>query len=301
MVVAVHAHPDDETLATGVALAHTVARGGSAHVITCTLGEEGEVIPSELAHLEGTPGLAEHRHGELLEAMATLGVGHSYLGDRSDPSRDRTPQGRPRWRDSGMAGSPSAQHPEAFVRADRDEAAALLAQRLRALRPDVVLTYDPTGGYQHPDHITTHEVTLAAWQRLPEAERGTLFFALTPRSWAEQDRAWLAEHVPSDAGLTLLGHEAPYASSVVADDEVTHEVVVPEVNDDAVRDEAVRDDAVTDDAVLAARDAALRAHRTQVSVFDGYYALSNTIAARLPWREGYRRHQEPAGPFAGEG
>ena len=73
-VVAVHAHPDDETLATGVALAHHVARGDTVHVVTATLGEEGEVIPADLAHLEGSPELGPHRRGELDRAMAELGV-----------------------------------------------------------------------------------------------------------------------------------------------------------------------------------------------------------------------------------
>ena len=78
----VHAHPDDETLATGVAILHHVARGDDVHVLTCTLGEEGEVIPAELAHLEGAEGdpLAAHRRGELAGAVAVLGVTHHLLG-----------------------------------------------------------------------------------------------------------------------------------------------------------------------------------------------------------------------------
>src|SRR5690606_26861636 len=107
VVVAVHAHPDDETLATGIALAHFAARGDWVHVITCTLGEEGEVIPPELAHLEGSPELAQVRREELAGAMAVIGVRNEFLGSDT-----------PRWRDSGMAGSPAAQHPDAFAAAD---------------------------------------------------------------------------------------------------------------------------------------------------------------------------------------
>ena len=82
----VHAHPDDETLATGVALAHHVARGDDVHVLTCTLGEEGEVIPAQLGHLEGAEGdpLAAHRREELRRAMEVLGVTHHLLGADGD-------------------------------------------------------------------------------------------------------------------------------------------------------------------------------------------------------------------------
>ncbi|WP_237565346.1 N-acetyl-1-D-myo-inositol-2-amino-2-deoxy-alpha-D-glucopyranoside deacetylase [Ornithinimicrobium cavernae] len=263
-VVAVHAHPDDETLATGVALAHHVARGDVVHVITCTLGEEGEVIPSDLAHLEGDPALGPHRAGELDRAMAELGVEHSYLA--AGASRDS----KPRWRDSGMAGSPAAAHPRAFAGASVAEAAELLAERLALLLPDLVLTYDAQGGYGHPDHIQTHRVTVAAVASLPERVRPRLYAVLTPRSWAREDRAWLAEHVPAN-GLSVPAADDPFPPSVVDDDLVTHEVVDP--------------------AVLAAQVRALRQHVTQVTVLEDapapYYALSNDIAARLAGREGY--------------
>ncbi|GAA1153214.1 N-acetyl-1-D-myo-inositol-2-amino-2-deoxy-alpha-D-glucopyranoside deacetylase [Ornithinicoccus hortensis] len=267
VLVAVHAHPDDETLATGVALAHHVARGDRVHVITCTLGEEGEVIPPDLAHLEGSDALGPYRAGELSAAMARLGVDHEYLGGPV-----------PRWRDSGMAGTASAEHPRAFVGADLAQAAELLAARLAELAPDAVLTYDPQGGYGHPDHIRTHEVTVAAVRSLPPAARPLLYAVLTPSSWAREDRAWLAGHVPADAGLTVPGPDEPYAVSVVDDDLVTHAVVDP--------------------AALGSQVAALREHATQVTVYDGYYALSNDIAARLAGREGYAL-LDPDGTFPG--
>lgn len=267
-VVAVHAHPDDEAITTGGTLFDLARRGADVLVVTCTLGEEGEVIPPALAHLEGSPELADHRREELAQAMATLGVGHTFLG--ADPSLPPGQQ-RPRWRDSGMAGSEAARHPDAFVAAPVDEAAALLAARLRELRPDVVLTYDPTGGYQHPDHIKVHEVTVAAWAQLAEDERGALFMTLTPQSWAQEDRRWLAAHVPAQQeGLSVPAPGDPYPSSVVPDDQVTHQVIDP--------------------SVTPVRDRALRAHATQVTVGEGYFALSNDIAARLVDREGYRRY-----------
>jgi N-acetyl-1-D-myo-inositol-2-amino-2-deoxy-alpha-D-glucopyranoside deacetylase len=250
-----------------VALAHHRAAGDEVHVVTCTLGEEGEVITPELKHLEGTDDLGPHRAGEVARAMDVLGVTHHWLGGRV-----------PRWRDSGMAGSPAAGHPRAFAGADVGEAAALLAEQLAAIDPDVVLTYDPEGGYRHPDHVQTHRVTVAAVRRLvtkPGPGGPRLYLALTPLSWAREDRRWLAEHVPAgtrspDGGtVSVPGADHPLAASVVDDAQVTHAVVDP--------------------GAVPAQVAALREHPTQVTVHDGWYALSNDVAARLPGREGYAR------------
>ena len=256
VLVALHAHPDDETLATGVALAHFAQRGDRVHVITCTMGEEGEVIPPDLAHLEGSPGLAPVRRVELAGAVEALGATSEFLGGD-----------HPRWRDSGMPGSAAAAHPDAFVRADLAEAARLLADRLSALEPDIVLTYDRQGGYGHPDHVQVHRVAVAATGLLPDARRPLLYAALTPVTWAREDRDWLARNVPPGTDLVLPGPHDPFPPSVVEDALVSHAVIDPSA--------ALR------------RDDALRAHRTQVSVHDGYYALSNRIAARLAVREGY--------------
>jgi N-acetyl-1-D-myo-inositol-2-amino-2-deoxy-alpha-D-glucopyranoside deacetylase len=261
-LVAVHAHPDDETLATGVALAHHALAGDEVHVVTCTLGEEGEVIPPGLAHLEGTEELGPYRRGEMARAAAALGVRHHWLG--GDP---------PRWRDSGMEGSRAAAHPRAFAAAPVQEAAAVLATLLEELRPAVVITYDPQGGYRHPDHVQTHRVTVAALTALPPDRRPLLYAVLTPRSWAEEDRAWLRAHVPdgvrSPAGgvATVPGADTPYPPSVVDDALVTHAVVDP--------------------SARAVQVEALREHATQATVHGGWFALSNDIAARLPAREGY--------------
>ena len=120
-LIFVHAHPDDETLATGVAIAHYVSRGHDVEVLTCTLGEEGEVIPPELAALaaDRDGALGPFRRGELVGAVARLGARLTLLGDDG--------HGRPLWRDSGMAGMPSAHHPPAFAGADLVQASTLLA------------------------------------------------------------------------------------------------------------------------------------------------------------------------------
>ncbi|GAA1887116.1 N-acetyl-1-D-myo-inositol-2-amino-2-deoxy-alpha-D-glucopyranoside deacetylase [Lapillicoccus jejuensis] len=277
----VHAHPDDETLTCGVTMAHHVARGDEVHVLTCTLGEEGEVVPRHLAHLQGAPGdpLGPYRRGELARALAVLGVTSHVLGedDRGATSR---------WRDSGMAGTSAADHPQAFAAAPLREAATAVARVVARLRPDVLVTYDAGGGYGHPDHVRTHEATRTAVLGLPARDRPSRVFEIrTPRSWAQEDRAWLRERVhpgrhgePPGRTLQLLDDAAPYPVGVVDDAMVTHEVVDP--------------------TAVARQAAALREHVTQLTVLqtlpgDGpvvpFYALSNDVAARLPGREGFAR------------
>ncbi len=263
----VHAHPDDETLTCGVTMAHHVVAGDEVHVLTCTLGEEGEVIPGELRHLEGHPDdtLGPYRYGELVEAMSRIGARLHVLG--ADPTTGRLS----RYRDSGMAGSDAARRPEAFVGADLDEASGLVADLIRQVRPDAVITYDPQGGYGHPDHIQTHRVTRAALARLEDAELPERAFQiLVARSWAKQDRALLPELGAAAYGLVLPSATDPYPPSVVPDAQVTH--------------------VVEDTAARAIKNAALRAHRTQVSVFsEDVHALSNNVAARTSEREGFGR------------
>lgn len=258
----VHAHPDDETLTTGVAIAHHVARGDEVHVLTCTLGEEGEVIPPALAHLEGDgPALAAHRRGELAAALAALGATSHLLG--------AGPDGEPAFRDSGMAGTASAADPRAFAGVPLEVAAAAVGAVLDEVRPDVVVTYDVGGGYGHPDHVRAHAATRAAVAARTGAARPVLLGVFTPLSWATEDRDVLTRTVPADAGWVVPDAASAYAGDVVPDEVVTHAVVDP--------------------TVLPVQERALRAHDTQVVVGDGWYALSNRHVFRLAGREGFAR------------
>ncbi|HTX98131.1 MAG TPA: N-acetyl-1-D-myo-inositol-2-amino-2-deoxy-alpha-D-glucopyranoside deacetylase [Mycobacterium sp.] len=148
----VHAHPDDESLSNGATIAHYTARGADVRVVTCTLGEEGEVIGDRWAELavDRADQLGGYRIGELAAALQALGVREPiYLG------------GAGRWRDSGMQGT-ARRHRQRFIDADQREAVGALVAIIRRQRPHVVVTYDPGGGYGHPDHIHTHTVTAAA-------------------------------------------------------------------------------------------------------------------------------------------
>ena len=162
----VHAHPDDESIGTGATMAKYAAEGAQVTLVTCTLGELGEVIPPSLAHLpaEKEDRLGEYRIGELAAACDLLGVtDHRFLG------------GPGRWRDSGMMGTEDNTDPRCFWQANVDEAAAALLDVIREVRPQVLVTYDANGFYGHPDHIQAHRVAwrafeLAQTEGLPRTE-----------------------------------------------------------------------------------------------------------------------------------
>lgn len=149
----VHAHPDDETIGSGVTMAHYAEQGVKVTLITCTLGEEGEILVPELEHLgaNAEDALGTHRHTELANAMQELGV------------LDWRLLGKPgKYRDSGMMGEPSNKREDCFWQADLLEAALDLVPVIRAERPQVLITYDDFGGYGHPDHIQAHRAAMYA-------------------------------------------------------------------------------------------------------------------------------------------
>jgi N-acetyl-1-D-myo-inositol-2-amino-2-deoxy-alpha-D-glucopyranoside deacetylase len=252
----VHAHPDDESLWTGGTIARYAAAGVAVTLVTCTLGEEGEVIPEFLRGLaaQAADQLGGYRVGELRAACAVLGVSdHRYLG------------GIGRWRDSGMVGTPANGHPRAFAAGDLGEQTEALVEVLDQVRPQVVVSYGPDGGYGHPDHIRAHEVTMAACAAVSDVDR--VFYAVTSRKATEDGVAALA-------GMTGLPYRMPLPGELpVTDDaEITTAVRVAEV--------------------LPAKLGAMRAHATQVSVWQGAegercYALSNGIAVPVVDEEYY--------------
>lgn len=271
-LLAVHAHPDDETLATGGTLARCARDvGTSVTLVTCTAGQQGEVIPAALQHLTGAE-LGRHRLGELARAMEALGVqDHRLLGDG-------------RWVDSGMvwvrpgiAGPAPRVGAEAFALADVDEAAELLAQVVREVRPHVVVTYDPDGGYRHPDHVQAHRVTMRAVQLAGESLDDAwhvprVCWVRVPLSWAREERA--AAQTARPASMTARAGSDPFPPVVVDDAQI-----------DVVLDVA---------SVLDAKVEALRAHNTQVRVEDGWFALSDGVAQRLRDREAFQIAGRPA-------
>jgi N-acetyl-1-D-myo-inositol-2-amino-2-deoxy-alpha-D-glucopyranoside deacetylase len=252
----VHAHPDDESLWTGGTIARYAAAGVQVTLVTCTMGEEGEVIPDSLRELaaDAADQLGGYRIAELRAACAALGISdHRWLG------------GIGRWRDSGMAGVAANAHPRAFAAGDLETQAAALAEVLADVRPQVVVTYGPDGGYGHPDHIRAHEVTMAACDASDDPP-DRVFFAVTSRTATE---AGLAE---------LAGTDVPFR--------------MPDPGELPVTDDSLITTVIDTSEVVSVRMRAMAAHQTQITVWHGAdgeraYALSNGIAQPIPSAEFY--------------
>ncbi len=164
-VLFVHAHPDDETLATGALIADLVARGVEVHVVTATRGERGELMPGVAGVEPGSAEFVALRERELAGALAALGVTHhAFLGMPSAGHRGHVDSRRymdsgMEWISEGLAGPSSDADERSFTAATLFDAARDLSAYVEATRPDVLVTYDAGGGYGHPDHVRTHEVT----------------------------------------------------------------------------------------------------------------------------------------------
>ena len=273
----VHAHPDDETIGTGATMAKYAADGVQVTLVTCTLGEEGEVLVPELEHLAADQHdtLGDHRIGELAEAMALLGVtDHRFLGEPG------------RYRDSGMMGVPSNDREDCFWRADLLAAATDLVAVIREVRPQVVVTYDDFGGYGHPDHIQTHRVTHYA-----------VALAESPSFRSDLGKAWSVTKVywtafPRSiirAGIMALREEGSDSEFAAMD---------PDDLPFACDDELITT-AVEAAEFLDTKMAALAAHRTQVTVDGGFFALSNNLGSQAMGTEYYRLVRGPHAPESG--
>lgn len=275
----VHAHPDDESLGTGATIAHYAARGADVRVVTCTLGEEGEVIGDRWAELavDRADQLGGYRIGELTAALRALGVGEpNYLG------------GAGRWRDSGMRGTPERRR-QRFIDADERETVGALVAHIREQRPHVVVTYDPAGGYGHPDHVHAHTVTAAAVAAAGAASE----FPGEP--WAVPKFYWSVFATQSfEAGLVALTPEDLRPEwSLPSEEEFTFGYADGDI------DAVVETDADARDA----KRAALAAHATQVVVgpTGRACALSNNVALPILGDEHYVLAAGDAGQRDGRG
>ncbi|HXW43284.1 MAG TPA: N-acetyl-1-D-myo-inositol-2-amino-2-deoxy-alpha-D-glucopyranoside deacetylase [Streptosporangiaceae bacterium] len=268
----VHAHPDDESIGTGATMAKYAAEGAGVTLVTCTLGELGEIIPPELAHLaaDADGGLGQYRIGELDAACDALGVtDHRFLG------------GPGKWRDSGMMGTPSNDWEGCFWRADVDEAARDLLAIIEEVRPQVMVSYDDNGFYGHPDHIQAHRV---AWRAFEMADGLVEKFYATaiPRSVLAEAMALIQQ---GGAGSGELG--GADFSRVESVDELPF----------GTDDEKVTTQIEAED-YLDAKLAAMRAHATQIAVDSPFFALSDMVGRRAMGTEYYVLLAGP-GPAAG--
>lgn len=265
----VHAHPDDETTSTGATMARYAADGAAVTLITCTLGEMGEVLVPELAELaaDRADQLGGYRIGELAKAMVELGVtDHRFLG------------GPGRFRDSDMMGEPGNRAPRAFWRADTDPevmaaAVAAAVAVIREIRPQVLITYDENGAYGHPDHIMAHRVAMAAVDA-----------AAAPggdgEPWSVTKVYWTA--IPYS--VLQRGMDAAKAAGVPFFDDSTDRAEDLPIGcpDDQV------DSVIDGRDFLTAKTAAMRAHASQVAADSVFFAVMGADPEGMWGMEYYR-------------
>jgi N-acetyl-1-D-myo-inositol-2-amino-2-deoxy-alpha-D-glucopyranoside deacetylase len=250
----VHAHPDDETINNGATMALYAALGAQVTLVTCTRGEEGEVLTPELTHLasSATDKLGEHRETELANAMQALGIkDFRFLA-----------QGEGKYRDSGMMGTEQNNRPDVFWQADLEVASDYLVQVIEEVKPHILITYDEIGGYGHPDHIQAHRVAMRA------SEKSN--WKIQKIYWNTMPKSVLAE---SMAKMKELGSDFFGAESV--DD-------LPFAKDDSFVTTLI-----DGNAFVEAKLAAMRAHHTQIALDGPFFALSNNLGLQVWGHEYY--------------
>lgn len=257
----VHAHPDDEVTTTGLTMARAVESGAQVTLVTCTLGEAGDVVVDDLAHIraDASGGLGQHRIGELDAAMAELGV-TDYLRLGHDG----------KYRDSGMAVDEQGRpipvpdpHPDAFWEADLREAATDLVGVIRDRRPDVLITYDDYGNYGHPDHIQAHRVAQYAAQlaAVPSYRRDLgepwqvrrILWPTMSESWFRQGLRMMRDQ-GMDESWAQLDPDGPMPPMVAPDADIAVTVTAPEL--------------------VQRKLAAFRAHASQIAADSPFFRMA---------------------------
>jgi len=260
-LMAVHAHPDDESSKGAATTARYAAEGVDVLVVTCTGGERGSVLnPHYGPAPEGIEGMRAVRRTEMAAAAAALGVRQQWLG----------------FVDSGLPeGDPLPPLPEGcFALTPVEQAAEPLVAAIREFRPHVITTYDPSGGYPHPDHVMTHTVSMEAWQAAGHPDR-----------YPDAGAPWHPLKMYYDHGFSLarmraahdmivaLGGQSPFSSWI--DSRQSREV--PE------RTVTTR---IRCDDYFSRRDAALRAHATQIDPAGWFFAVPRDLERQVwPWEE----------------
>ena len=268
-ILLVHAHPDDETINNGATMAMYAALGASVTLVTCTRGEEGEVLIPELSHLaaNATDSLGQHRVTELALAMKELGVAdHRFLGE-----------GVTLFRDSGMMGTEPNNRPDVFWQADLEVASDLLVRIIDEVKPHVLITYDEFGGYGHPDHIQAHRVAMRAAEKsawdIPK-----IYWNVMPVS-VIQEGIDAMKGIDSDFWGAEKAEDLPFAK----DDSFVHALV-------------------DGNAYVEKKMNAMKAHATQIAVDGPFFALSNNVGLQVWGNEYYTLVKgEKSSPFNEKG
>jgi N-acetyl-1-D-myo-inositol-2-amino-2-deoxy-alpha-D-glucopyranoside deacetylase len=252
-ILLVHAHPDDETINNGATMALYADKGAQVTLITCTRGEEGEVLVPGLAHLASSQQdlLGHHRETELALAMKALGISdHRFLG---------APEVK--FRDSGMMGTEPNERPDVFWQADLDTAAKILVDVIEEIKPHILITYDEFGGYGHPDHIQAHRVAMRA-SELSQWQIQKIYWNTMPKSVIAQGMEKMKE-----IGSDFFGAESVDDIPFAKDDEFVTTLIDG------------------GDYVNNKMDA-MKAHETQIALDGPFFALSNNLGLQI-WGDEY--------------
>jgi len=244
----VHAHPDDETINNGSTMALYAALGAEVTLVTCTRGEEGEVLVPDLAHLaaHATDSLGDHRVEELALAMKALGISdHRFLGE-----------GTIKYRDSGMMGTEPNNRPDVFWKVDFDEATNHLVRVIDEVKPHVMITYDEFGGYGHPDHIQAHRVAMAASEKSAWNIQ-KIYWNVMPKSVIQEGIDAMKK-----IGSDFMGAESADDLPFAKDDSFVHALV-------------------DGNEYVEQKMDAMRAHATQIEVDGPFFALSNNLGLQV--------------------
>ena len=252
----VHAHPDDETINNGATMAKYAAEGVQVTLVTCTRGEEGEVLVESLANLASSRDdkLGEHREIELKNAMVHLGINDfRFLGS---PNK--------KWRDSGMIGTAQNERKDVFWQADLTEAAQELVKIILEIKPQVLITYDEFGGYGHPDHIKANQVAMLAAELASNQgwKISKIYWNTMPKSVIQMGIDKMKEVGSSFFGADSVD-DLPFAKP---DELVTSVIKAPDYVEQKLE--------------------AMKAHETQISIDGPFFALSNNLGLSV-WADEY--------------
>lgn len=252
----VHAHPDDETINNGATMAKYAAEGVQVTLVTCTRGEEGEVLVESLANLASSRDdkLGEHREIELKNAMVHLGINDfRFLGS---PNK--------KWRDSGMIGTTQNERKDVFWQADLTEAAQELVKIILEIKPQVLITYDEFGGYGHPDHIKANQVAMLAAELASNQgwKISKIYWNTMPKSIIQMGIDKMKEVGSSFFGADSV-EDLPFAKP---DELVTSVIKAPDYVEQKLE--------------------AMKAHKTQISIDGPFFALSNNLGLSV-WADEY--------------
>ncbi len=252
-ILLVHAHPDDETINNGATMALYADRGAHVTLVTCTRGEEGEVLVPGLSHLASSEQdlLGQHRETELALAMKALGISDfRFLGAPTS-----------KFRDSGMMGTEPNNRPDVFWQADLDSVARILVDVIEEVKPHILITYDEIGGYGHPDHIQAHRVAMRA-SELSEWQIQKIYWNTIPKSVIAQGMEKMKE-----IGSDFFGAESIDDIPFAKDDEFVTTLIAGT-------------------AYVDRKMAAMKAHETQIALDGPFFALSNNLGMQI-WGDEY--------------